>query len=107
MLTPSVARNQIVDDLAVAMRRKLNLPRNIEKGNNWRGAPYTYMLQRLEEEVRELWEAIELDKDPGEVIEEAADVANFAAMIADKAKSELARVVCDKCLGRGMIARGC
>jgi hypothetical protein len=55
---------------------------NDDKGG-WDDESLVYLLDRLSEEVQELKHAlIEADKDG--IIQEAADVANFAMMIADR-----------------------
>lgn len=63
------------------MREKLAVPRNQEKGD-WRGADTDYIFGLLMKEVMELHRAI-LTGTGMKVIEEAADVANFAMMLAD------------------------
>lgn len=70
--------------LAAAMTEKLRA--NDHKGgraNGWLATPPKVLLARLQQEVDELQEAIRLH--PERVLPEAADVANFAMMIADKA----------------------
>jgi hypothetical protein len=42
-----------------------------------------HALERLEGELRELRLAVETGQDPGVVLREAADVANFALIVAD------------------------
>jgi NTP pyrophosphatase (non-canonical NTP hydrolase) len=49
----------------------------------WTETPLPVLFYRLLEEVEELKEALDLKKDAEEIWKEAADVANFAAMIAD------------------------
>jgi hypothetical protein len=85
--------NQIrpsVKKFAETMESKLR--KNEGKGG-WQDESYAYLIQRLREEVDEL--ETELISQPGSlhfsrsvwekrVIEEAADVGNFALMIADK-----------------------
>lgn len=69
---------------------------NEHKGD-WKHEPFTFLLNRMEEELQELrdavmeslMEAIErangefTDEERTRIIREAADVANFAMMIAD------------------------
>lgn len=64
------------------MRAKLLMPKNLAKPH-WRYSDLIYLLDRLEEEVGELKSAINRDDARAEVRREAADVANFAMMIAD------------------------
>lgn len=90
----------LADKMARMMRRKLR--RNRGK-LHWRepGVSDAYLMQRLADEVMELAELI----DPGvtatsdEVWEEAADVANFAAMIADRHTPERMRQL-ERALGK-------
>lgn len=65
-----------VKAFAVAMEAKLRA--NDHKGG-WKQSPVTYLFSRLEEEVAELKKAVV----NGGTLGEAADVANFAMMIAD------------------------
>lgn len=64
-----------------AERMELKLKANDHKGH-WSGEGYKYLLQRLKEEVSELENALE-HMPSAIVIDEAADVANFAMMLAD------------------------
>lgn len=73
---------------AEAMEAKLNLNDHKE---HWNKQSMSYLVQRLREEMLELRDKLNTpikDLEPGEILSEAADVANFAMMIADKA-SEL------------------
>jgi len=65
---------------AVIMEKKLK--RNDHKGG-WVGEDIDYLLDRLDEEVVELRKAIEKEHIGKRIKNEAADVANFAMMIAD------------------------
>jgi len=56
---------------------------NEHKGG-WKHLDDSYLLARLMEELGELAVAIEYGTNKKEIIREAADVANFAMMIADK-----------------------
>ena len=58
--------------------------------DGWDKCTYEYLLRRLIEEVRELIEAIKL-RNYQNVSKEAADVANFAMMIADKSWFDVKR----------------
>lgn len=62
------------------MERKLRA--NAHKGG-WRACSDAYLLRRLGEEKAELVAAIRRGAARAEVLAEAADVANFAMMIAD------------------------
>ena len=60
-----------------------------EEKEHWRKSSYDHLFCRLEEEVRELQELILNDKisyKHKKMIAECADIANFAMMIADKAR---------------------
>jgi NTP pyrophosphatase (non-canonical NTP hydrolase) len=80
--------------MAGEMGRKLRENRGTGK-HHWRETGYYWLLTRLRDEIEELRDAIALSDDPEMIWAEAADVANFAAMIADRAewlKSEGKRV---------------
>ncbi len=73
----------LVELLSVAQREKLR--ENAHK-DHWRTCSVTFLLSRLDEEVHELRMEVLLgwSEDRAEkILREAADVANFAAMIAD------------------------
>jgi NTP pyrophosphatase (non-canonical NTP hydrolase) len=63
-----------------AMARKLEV--NSHK-TGWRTMTPVQLLRRLKQEVRELERAVRTDKHPDLVVMEAADVGNFAMMVAD------------------------
>lgn len=69
-----------------AQQMELQLSANDHKGG-WNKCEYDYLINRLEEEIEEL-RALEgiPDISTAQVIREAADVANFAMMIADNAR---------------------
>lgn len=77
----------LVEELAVRMRRKLRV--NAHKAH-WDSLALPDLLQWLKGEVVELEEAL-ANEGPDAIADEAADVANFAAMIAAKALSLPAR----------------
>jgi len=75
-----------------AMRRKLfQNQRNKGNRDGWMKDSPKYHLMRLKEEVDELGEAVckmyNDDMSPDEVLNEAADVANIAMMVADSANA--------------------
>jgi hypothetical protein len=72
-----------VDALVRAMRYKL--AKNRAKGS-WQGMPVGKMIAMLRAEVDELEESAMRSHEYQVVLEEAADVANFAMMIADLAR---------------------
>jgi NTP pyrophosphatase (non-canonical NTP hydrolase) len=61
---------------------------NQEK-KHWRTCSFDWLVQRLYEEMRELEEAMDKGAPYQEVMDECADVANFAMMIHDKANLKL------------------
>lgn len=72
-----------VQVFAAAMERKLR--ENDYKGG-WRHMAPKWLLKRLRQEVKELERRLaEKTAKPKEIASEAADVANFAMMIADTA----------------------
>lgn len=76
-------RNELrkpVRNFALLMEQKLKL--NDDKGG-WEDAKIEWLLCRLEEEIEEFRGAIEEGADSEYIALEAADVANFAMMIAD------------------------
>jgi len=79
------SRHALLRKMVRWQRAKLDL--NWHKGDNWRACDLGWLLRRLEEEVRELSGAVLTDN--AELIwSEAADVANIAAMVADRACAE-------------------
>ena len=68
-----------VNKFALVMERKLN--KNIHKGH-WGGCTKQYLMTRLSQEKKELSAALK-SGDEKLIAEEAADVANFAMMIAE------------------------
>lgn len=84
-----VQKNQLLDvnKQAVScfsLQMVENLNNNIHKGH-WAGETNVYLLERLREEMEELELAVMRGADLKTVLSEAADVANFAMMIADNA----------------------
>lgn len=81
-------RESAVDWFAERMKQKLRKPENEAKGG-WREDPFLNLLSRLNEERKELVaEICDDDKysfDYEAIMNEAADVANFAMFIADRA----------------------
>lgn len=89
--------NAVTDWFNLEMKRGLLL--NISRPG-WKGEPLEYLLKRLDEELAELKAcSLELRESiapaglsPGhhrQMIKEAADVANFAMMIADNSRREI------------------
>jgi NTP pyrophosphatase (non-canonical NTP hydrolase) len=81
-----------IDDFSLDMKEKLR--KNVHK-LDWRECTFDYLVERLHDETRELLnELAEAKRRIGwtphdlrvRIIEEAADVANFAMMIADIAR---------------------
>ena len=75
--------DRAVDVFAVDMKRKLAV--NVHK-KHWSDVPRSYLFLRLLEEEAELYDALNRDT-PQEIIDECADVANFAMMLADCARN--------------------
>lgn len=67
-----------------AEQMELKLKENDYKGG-WARCDHSWLLDRLKQEVTELEKALEKVDNQENVIKEAADVANFALMIADLA----------------------
>lgn len=72
-----------------AEQMELKLQENDAKGG-WDDCGIYWLLERLREETRELEIAIDIHRDLGaphnNIVKEAADVANFAMMVADIAQ---------------------
>lgn len=68
------------------------LKENDKKGG-WDDCNIYWLIQRIREEINELLSAVNLNRDLGatkeNIIREAADVANFAMMIADITRKHL------------------
>lgn len=75
-----------VDAFAEQMENKLAENRHKGDAAGWRGMTIDQLQARLFEEAHELIVAIQTGQSPDAVIREAADVGNFAMMIADAAK---------------------
>lgn len=60
----------------------IKLARNSHK-NGWSGHPSKMFLRRISDELGELKRAIDKKLPPEKIWEEAADVANFAMMVAE------------------------
>ena len=67
-----------------AEQMELKLRDNDHKGG-WASCEHSWLLDRLKQEVGELEKALDQVDNQENVIKEAADVANFALMIADLA----------------------
>lgn len=76
-----IEEKEIVEKLTIRMRKKLR--KNSHK-LHWDMLEVPDLLRWLKGEVKELEEAIEKGEHPEAIANEAADVANFAAMIAAK-----------------------
>ena len=77
---------QGVDEMAHEMLKKLYSNRD---KRHWSEFSQKWLLNRLRQETSELTRAVEAGK-PEDIIREAADVANFAMMIADNARASAA-----------------
>jgi NTP pyrophosphatase (non-canonical NTP hydrolase) len=64
------------------------LANNRHKGG-WESEKVPWLLNRAEQELRELKTAIRKKRNPNEVLSEAADVANFCMMIVDNYTAEI------------------
>jgi len=75
---------------AKVMEHKLALNRHKGDREGWSSSDVFSLLDRLDEEVEELNDSIGINSIPAaKVIVEAADVANFAMMIADHFSDDL------------------
>lgn len=85
-LLEELARYEFVREpvLWFAGKMESKLQENDHKGG-WENCTFQYLFQKLDEEVKELTTCISEEK----AIQEAADVANIAMMIADRARKAL------------------
>lgn len=65
-----------------AEQMELTLRRNDHKGG-WKDCDIDWLMERLEEEAKELFYSLQTPNSKESIISEATDVANFAMMIAD------------------------
>lgn len=79
---------------------KGKLEANTHKGD-WRDSPITDLVIGLLNEIDELVESVAIGHDPEDIVKEAADVANYAMMIADVYR--LRQKKCQRCNGTGKI----
>lgn len=86
-------RLQLVVDHAYQMHQTLELPKNKDKGG-WDDLSPVYLLSCAEQELSELtaamWGFLYQGEPAERVVAEAADLSNFAAMIADTCKRMVA-----------------
>jgi len=75
-------RHELLRKIAQWQRAKLDL--NANKGDDWLACDLGWLRKRLDEEVKELAAAV-MTGNVGLIWSEAADVANMAAMVADRA----------------------
>ena len=69
-----------------AQQMEAKLRENDHKGG-WQNCSWDWLVERIYRETKELWiEVGRVDIEPKRIIREAADVANFAMMIADIAR---------------------
>jgi len=64
------------------MEMELALRRNDHKFG-WQVATYPYLIDRANQEIRELLQALHTKSTPDKIVREAADAANFLMMVAD------------------------
>lgn len=74
---------KLIDQLVSAIYRKFRDPKNQAKGESWKQMSDAEILLRLAEEKNELVESVD-QGDFANAIDEAADIAIFAAFYADK-----------------------
>ena len=86
-MNSDVMPRQEVLKFAQEMERKLRLH---DDRPHWKDSDFDYLFGRLKEEFFELLDEVTSEEiDPKKIIDEAADVANFAMMIADNARKLL------------------
>lgn len=77
--------DHFVGEFAVAMTRKLV---DNDHKTGWKNLELEWLLKRVSEEVEELVQAVAYDVGENFVLDEAADVANMVAMVADAYKNK-------------------
>lgn len=77
----------MVVQFADAMEQRLHA--NAYKGDTWRDMAPSWLFRRLRAETNELMRANQRDVDAHKILSEAADVANFAMFVWDKARHRL------------------
>jgi hypothetical protein len=81
--TVTITLPRCVAFLAVAMVEKLKEPQNAIKPH-WENESISDLHNRAEEELAEVWLELEGWLNPGALVKEAADVANFLMMICSR-----------------------
>ena len=84
----SMYKYKCVEKFANMMNEKLWLNRHKP---HWKECSLQYLSMRITQEKKELLAAIKQNKSKIEVLKEAADIANFALMIADNYKQQTTR----------------
>ena len=82
-LTLSENEDRVIADLGIAQKFKFMVHRN--KGG-WDAKPIEQLVSEMKREVEELEDALKNGASKESCITEAADVANYSAMIVDKLK---------------------
>ncbi len=77
----------MVVQFADAMEQRLHA--NAYKGDTWRDMTPSWLFRRLRAETNELVRANQRDSNASTILLEAADVANFAMFVWDKARHRL------------------
>lgn len=84
---PNVNVRELVERFARKMEAKLQDRDNVY-GDSWRDAEINFLRERLLDEVLELKSALHRKTPPDEVVSEAVDVANIAAMINERTQDQ-------------------
>jgi hypothetical protein len=88
-MTPPEVYRPVLEWFKERMDKKLAVPKNVNKGH-WSNDSIWHLFTRVGIEVTELRLAIvAVDNDPERIIDECADVANFAMMIADNTRRNM------------------
>lgn len=82
------------------MQKKMSLPENRKK-SDWREDTLGDIFRALDVEVKELATALDSGAPEKAIIEECADVANFAFMLADLARFQVQEKVREQLRNRG------
>ena len=88
-------REHAVNLLAGNVRRKMNQDKNIKR-EHWNTCSTSQLLSLLKIEVKELEHAIEFETNR-EVVNEAADIGAYCAMIIDNMTMDRSATTCKDC----------
>lgn len=84
----------IIDDIADAARARILDPKNVAKGDGWRGYSWEYLDERREAEYFEFLQELIIPHANGRRLAEAGDELVYKAMMLDKATADEEKEAC-------------